>query len=122
MNKRTLTITLLIWLFSQQLIAAVSVISDVSMGCVEHSQSICSKSTDKVMGHAMPKFSDSDPLLLTDHSMITCDFCIAACQFIIASNSTNSFIDLVPSELIAEFIPPPLDPVFSNAFRPPIKF
>jgi hypothetical protein len=120
MNTRTFTITLLIWLFSQQLIAAVSVISDVGMGCIDNSQSVCSKSTDKMMGHVMPTLNDSNTVMLSDQSMAVCDLCIAACQFTLILDSSISFIDPATSALIINFIPPPLDPIFSNTFRPPI--
>ncbi len=114
MNKRTFTITLLIWLFSQQLAIAASGLSDVNSSSVEYGQNHCENNSGKAMNHVMPSVSH-------DQLIANCDLCITACQPLLSLHDNAIFMDASPSTLIPSSAISSPEGYIDISYRPPIS-
>lgn len=135
MNKRTFTITLLIWLFSQQLAIAASGFSDVHSCGVEYGQNHCENNSGKAMHHVIPAASDGEPsasdeepsannkkpLASHDPLIANCDLCITACQPLLTLYDTAIFMNASPSTLIPSPATSSPEGHIGITYRPPIS-
>jgi hypothetical protein len=118
--KKRFTITLLLWLFSQQLLAAVWVMPTTSAGCVEPNKSQCVAPPTKPMGHIMPMEHNNDSPMTAKQSSVICDLCVIACQPLLVSCDLLSFKKINHSELVVQCASNLVETFLSTAFRPPI--
>ena len=115
MKKRQFTTFLLIWLFSQQLFAAVWAVPHTNVDCVSDDQNDCFSDL-ALIGHIMPSDSDTSS---SDMSMM-CDHCSATCQPSLISHHLAGLIKEAHSIFDAQFIDPPINTFLSTLCCPPI--
>jgi hypothetical protein len=138
MKKQHITVLMLLWLFSQQLFAAVWTVDSTGANCASHAKSDCTAivNTTKHVGHAMPMLMGSDAETSDEENSqkdssnkeskahnnlsMNCDHCRTTCQpLVLTSNlvppiSTIHFLfDAKPTGAI-------VDSFLSTLFRPPI--
>ena len=131
MIKRCFTITLLVWLFSQQLLAAVWATPNDGMGCSEDGIANCMVNSIQPMGHQMPMAALINPPLADaqsssnsapphDQSSMNCDLSITACQVSLFVNDYQFFINPIDFLTMLSSIQTPINTFLDTAYRPPI--
>ncbi|MGS2716876.1 hypothetical protein ACVBE9_01765 [Eionea flava] len=116
MKKRQLTTMLLIWLFSQQLLAAVWSTPPANIDCINDSQNDCFSAITH-MGHIMPSNSDSSSSGIS----MMCDHCSTVCQTLLISHHLLGLIQETHSTSNTPFIDTPINALPSTLYRPPIS-
>lgn len=115
MKKRQFTTFLLIWLFSQQLFAAVWTMPHANVDCVSDGQNDCFSDITHI-GHIMPSNKDSSS---PDISTM-CDHCSALCQPSLISHNHSNPLKEVHLSVEGEFISAPIHAFPRTLYRPPI--
>jgi hypothetical protein len=138
MKKQHIAVLMLLWLFSQQLFAALWTVDSTGANCASHAKSVCTVITNSTehVGHAMPMLMGSDAETSDEENSqkdssnkeskvhnnlsMNCDHCLTICQpLVLTSNlvppvSTIHFLfDAQPTGAI-------VDSYLSTLFRPPI--
>ena len=127
MIKRWFSITLLVWLFSQQLLAAVWATPNDGIGCADNVTSNCIVNVIQPMAHQMPMVdminlpltydqSSSD----TPHTSMICDLCITACQDSLIVINYQFFIKVTDFLAMISSMQTPINTFLDTAYRPPI--
>jgi hypothetical protein len=115
MKKRQFTTFLLVWLFSQQLFAAVWAMPYTNVDCVSDGQNDCFSDIAHI-GHVIPTDSDvssSDMSMMCDHCSATCQPSLIPSQLAILTQATLLVFE-------AQSITTPADTFLSTLYRPPI--
>lgn len=130
-----MNVLMLVWLFSQQLFAAVWSEGSTQANCTSHAQAGCVVSTTMHMGHAMHMLSDSDANPNVQNSQeknfqdkhktynnlsASCDHCRAACQPLVLNSNLTLPISTVHSLFNAQSIDSIVDTFLNTLYRPPI--
>jgi hypothetical protein len=116
MKKRQFTTLLLIWLFSQQLFAAIWVMPHMNVDCVDYSQNDCFSGIAHNR-HNIP--SDSGASSSGDMPM-TCDHCSTACQPLLISHHLVGLIPETHLIVDTQSLNTPINTFLSTLYRPPI--
>jgi len=104
MKKQQFTAVLLIWLFSQQLLAAGWMTSShVDIKCAEHRQSGCLVNMAEHKGHIMPVSESSAS------ASMACDHCSVLCQPSLIVSDFSAFLSNSGHLPVTLYRPPILD-------------
>ncbi len=122
MKKRQFTTILLIWLFSQQLFAAVWAMPHTGMDCAEHSQnqSDCTLNASQHTGHAMLMMQSADNTDASATLSMMCDHCSTTCQPSLISDNLLPLATSGHLPFEAQSIDASVDSFHTTLYRPPI--
>jgi hypothetical protein len=133
MKKQHITVLMLLWLFSQQLFAAVWTVDSTGANCASHAKSDCkviANSTEH-LGHAMPMVIGSDAETSDEKSSqkeskvhnnlsMNCDHCLTICQPLVLTTNLVPPVSTIHFLFDAQPTGAIVDSFFSTLFRPPI--
>ena len=138
MKKQHITALMLLWLFSQQLFAAVWTVDSTGANCASHAKSDCTviANTTEHVGHAMPMLMGSDAETSAEESSqkdssnkeskahnnlsMNCDHCRTICQPIVLTSNLVPPISTIHFLFDAQPTGAIVDSFLSTLFRPPI--
>lgn len=120
MKKRQFTTLLLIWLFSQPLLAAVWSTPHMNVGCGGYKQGDCVLDMTHI-GHNMPNnMLNSHETSLPSGMSLMCDHCSTICQPSLVPGQLNILTQATPLVFEAQSITTPADTFLGTLYRPPI--